>query len=195
MQMVFLGNNHRNSSKLTDDELISRYCSTGHKELIGILYKRYTRFVFLICMKYLKDRAKDAVMQVFENLFTDLLKHEVKSFKSWLYTVTKNHCFMQLREEKQDQQRSIRMKMDQSADMESDPFLHPNEEKEQAMVKLQGAVNNLREEQRRCIEMFYFEKKCYSEIAEITGFTVKQVKSHLQNGKRNLRIMLEERHG
>ncbi len=55
--------------------------------------------LYAVCLKYLKDQetAKDAVMAVFEELASKLKKHEVDNFKGWLYTLTKNHCLMQLR--------------------------------------------------------------------------------------------------
>jgi RNA polymerase sigma factor (sigma-70 family) len=181
-----------NTSGLSDLELASSYQVSGEKDFVGELFRRYSRFVFLVCMKYLKDeeRAKDAAMQIFENLFSDLKKHEVRNFKSWLHAVTRNYCLMQLRSRKQNWILEAEMKKDFAAGMESAAFLHPVDEKERSLTNLEAAVLLLSKEQRLCIELFYLRKMSYSEIVQMTGKSYDQVKSHIQNGKRSLKILL-----
>jgi RNA polymerase sigma factor (sigma-70 family) len=58
---------------------------------------------------------------------------------------------------------------------------------ENQLEKLQDAVTRLSEEQKQCIELFYFKQKSYKEVADLTGYSVNEVKSYLQNGKRNLK--------
>lgn len=183
-------------SDITDLELVNGYQSSGDKELIGELFRRYTRFTFLVCMKYLEDeeKAKDAAMQVFENLFSELKKHEIRNFKSWLHVVTKNHCLMQLRSQKQYRMVEEEIQKEISTGMESAVFLHPVDEKEQSLNNLEEAILMLSKEQRICIELFYLKRKSYHEIVQITGEPYQQVKSHIQNGKRNLKILLEGHH-
>jgi len=179
-------------SSLSDLELVSFYQATGDKELVGELFRRYTRFVFLVCMNYLdeEEKAKDAAMQVFENLFTGLKKHDIRNFKSWLHVVTKNHCLMQLRGQKQQQIIREEWQKVYAGDMESPLLLNPYDEKEESLIDLEEAILMLSKEQRICIELFYLKKKSYNEIVEITGDSYLQVKSHIQNGKRNLKILL-----
>lgn len=144
-------------------------------------------------MKYLKDEddSKDASSQIFEKLLTDLKKHEITFFKAWLHTVVKNHCFMQLRAKPKEISKMP------SFVMETDEGLHQEaagvEEKLQEELKLQKmeeALTHLDPHQQQCIQLFYLEQKCYQEVAAITGFTMNQVKSYLQNGKRNLKILM-----
>jgi RNA polymerase sigma-70 factor (ECF subfamily) len=186
-----LKHNHDISS-LSDLELVSLYRETGDKELVGELFRRYTRFVFLVSLNYLDDeeKAKDAAMQVFENLFTGLRKHDIRNFKSWLHVVTKNHSLMQLRGQKQQQIIREEWQKVYAEDMESPLFLNPYDEKEESLIDLEEAILMLSKEQRICIELFYLKKKSYNEIVEITGDSYLQVKSHIQNGKRNLKILL-----
>ncbi len=180
-----------------DNGLVDAYRKSGNREYIGQLFKRYTHLVYGVCLKYLKDEemSKDAVMDIFEKLMIDLKKHEIAHFKSWLYQVSKNHCLMQLRKEKKivsswdeiDQNRAHFF-------MESFIKLHHNngeEEKQNLTGKLYHAINNLNDEQRNCIELMYLKDKSYKEIVDLTGYTMKQVKSFIQNGKRNLKQMLK----
>jgi len=147
-------------------------------------------------MKYLKNTcdAEDAVMGIFEKLMTDLKKHEVRDFKNWLYRVAKNHCLMILRKRKvKDKAEGELMQEKQQEFMEIVFREHlPNEEKdvESILISLHDALNTLREEQKRCLELMYFENKTYQEISLLTAYSLKQVKSYIQNGKRNLINMM-----
>ena len=181
-------------NELSDLDLVARYRDTGDNTVVGVLFQRYTRLAFAVSMKYLGDEeeCKDAVMQVFEKLLTDLKKHEITNFKSWLHSVVKNHCLMHLRSSKSQLTRDQELKKDMTAVMESTYELHllNGDEKEMQLDRLQEGINQLNEGQKLCIELFYIQEKCYQEIAEITGFNLNQVKSHIQNGKRNLKIFL-----
>lgn len=182
-------------NQLEDKDLIARYRESGDKIYVGILYKRYSHLVFGLCMKYLKDedKAQDAVINIFTKLFDDLLKHRVDYFKSWLYTFSKNFCLMQLRSEQSklrrdlDYQESVKVLMENS----EDAHLNANK-REQEYALLEQAIAGLNDEQRICIELFYLKEKSYQEVADITGYNLNNVKSYIQNGKRNLKIKLEQ---
>lgn len=185
-------------SSLSDLELVNQYKVTSDKTFIGELFERYTRFVFLVCMKYLKDeeQSKDAAMQIFEKLFSDLKKHEVQQFKSWIYSVAKNHCLLQIRGEKYKASYKEELKKEYKNNMESGNYLYleSDRDNENKLQALEEAITGLIEEQRICIELFYLKEKCYEEVSEITGYSFKQVKSYIQNGKRNLKIILSRKY-
>ncbi|MEZ5196348.1 MAG: sigma-70 family RNA polymerase sigma factor [Bacteroidales bacterium] len=194
-----IGLQSRNDSKsFSDEDLISAYKRLKDTKFIGELFERYTHLVFGVCMKYLKNEedSKDAVMQIFEGLFQKLSDHEVSNFKSWIYSVTKNHCLMMLRKEKSE----ARVKENIYAEMhneimESADFIHPynNEGINDEIPKLQKGIEQLKTEQRTCIELLYLQDKSYQEVSDITGYSMKKVKSYIQNGKRNLKIFLEQK--
>lgn len=186
----------KNISTLSDLEIIALYVKSKDKSYVGELYKRYTGFVFLISMKYLKDEdaGKDAVMQIFEKLFSDLLKHEISNFKSWLHTVTRNHCLLILRNVTYIQKKEtiLKKETDFFMDFEADFHLNEKEENETKLLKLDDAINQLNEEQKLCVKLFYIDSKSYKEVADLTGYDINKVKSFIQNGKRNLKIILEK---
>jgi RNA polymerase sigma factor (sigma-70 family) len=183
--MLFLRSG-KNSSK-TDDELISHYRTTKDPVIISVLFDRYSHLIFGVSMNYLKDEdeSKDVVIAIFEKLPSDLLKFEIKYFSSWLHTVTKNYC-LRLLEKKKYFSSNTEMIPDE-AEEEQDEFI------KQYLPRLGTAIDELNSEQRICITHFYLGNKSYQEISEQTGYTLLQVKSYIQNGKRNLKIILTGR--
>jgi RNA polymerase sigma-70 factor, ECF subfamily len=183
----------------SDTELIAEYKLSGNNIYVGILYKRYAHLVLGLCIKYLRNRdeAEDAVMQIFEKLLKDLLRHEVEFFKSWLYTFSKNHCLMAIRQRQSRLKKDIELQENAGLFMEdgSEPHHNTAEATESEYRLLEGAIGGLNKEQKICIEWFYLKDKSYSEIAGITGYSLNEVKSHIQNGKRNLKLKLEKQLG
>lgn len=182
--------------KLSDLDLIDKYKKTGDNEFLGELFERYTHFIFCVCLKYFRneEKSKDAVMQIVEKLMVDLHKHEISNFKSWLHVVTKNFCLMQLRSEKNLDKRQDLLEKDAIEIMEIDNILHPDNANDLDIKIdiLKEAINELDEDQKKCIDLFYLQDKSYAEVVEITGYTMNQVKSFIQNGKRNLKISITE---
>jgi RNA polymerase sigma factor (sigma-70 family) len=184
-------------NQLNDNELISRYCGEGDNLFLGILFKRYSHLVLGLCIKYLKneDEAQDVVMQIFEKLTVDLKKHKIEFFKSWLYTYSKNMCLMELRKKQSQLKKDIELQDNKVLFMDSGEDLHLNtkhNEKEDALLQLETALNGLSKEQKLCIILFYYKNKSYNEIVELTGFNANEVKSFIQNGKRNLKLKITE---
>ncbi|RYE24475.1 MAG: sigma-70 family RNA polymerase sigma factor [Sphingobacteriaceae bacterium] len=171
-----------------DDRLLRLYTETGNLDVLGELYQWYMPMVYGVCLKYLQDeeRSKDAVMQIFEELIVKVTQQEIKQFRSWLYVLSRNFCLMQLRSLKKIETVSI----DQV--MEFAFVLHLEEENSEARMKiLESCMQKLTPAQQQSIELFYLQEKCYREVAKATGYTLNEVKSYLQNGKRNLKICMD----
>ena len=180
---------------LSDELLVSQYLETGNKELVAELFERYTHLVYGICLNYLQDhdQCKDAVMEVFESLFHKLAVHQVSNFRNWLYSVARNYCLMTIRRSGTVNRVKDRFREEV---MEADPD-NISEEEELLLNKglLVSAVEKLNYEQGTCIRLMYIDDKSYRDISAITGFSMNEVKSHIQNGKRNLKIYLSNYHG
>lgn len=187
--MSFIKNISPNS--LTDKELVALYKETGDMAALGELYQRYMELVYGVCLKYYKDpeTAKDSVMQIFEELVSKLKKHDVENFRAWLHQVAKNHCLMQLRTPKNMKTVEFKTELVQSED---NVHLNGVLEKEENFNKMEDCLKTLAQEQRETIQLFYLEGKCYNEIVEITGMEWNQVRSLIQNGRRNLKICMEK---
>lgn len=177
---------------LSDQELLAKFHADHNNEWLGVLLQRYTLLLLGVCMKYLKneEEAKDSVQQVFLKAIQELHKYKVEFFKSWLYMVAKNHCLMRLRE----RQGKIPAELDsQAIPAPEDTDRKKLEETDHTLDLMENALQELNKEQQQCVTLFYLQKKSYSQISETTGFSLLQVKSYIQNGKRNLKILIEKK--
>lgn len=183
----------KNTDSTDDEALLQRYRETGDLTVLGALFERHAEMVYYVCMRYLEDgeRSKDAVMQIFEELIVKVNKQEIKKFVTWLYVLSRNFCLMQLRAGKKMHLVSIEEFVEFPIDM------HPEElaEKEAKLSVLEKCLEKLPEKQKMTVDLFFMNEKCYKEIVDITGYTLKEVKSYIQNGKRNLKICMEQRRG
>lgn len=176
---------------ITDSELLSHFYADGNQEWIGILLQRYTLLLLGVCMKYLKNEteARDCVQQIFLKVLTEAPKYKIAYFKSWLYMVAKNHCLMRLREKDKTLKELS----------ENNPAVHTESDKQDLLQNeetydlLEEAIDELNPEQKKCVILFYLQKNSYQQIAAKTGYSLLQVKSYIQNGKRNLKILLERK--
>jgi RNA polymerase sigma-70 factor (ECF subfamily) len=179
-----------------EDELIAEFSSTQDLEVLGELYSRYMHLVYGVCLKYLKNReeSQDSVMQIFEKLITEIPKQKIGNFRAWLYVLTKNNCLMQLRSEKTRETKYREWTIDPANFMETSYEMHPVDKDDRSMdAALADCIERLKDEQKQCIKQFYYENRSYSEIAKNLSVDEHKVKSYLQNGKRNIKICLEEK--
>lgn len=185
--------------QLPDSELIAAYRNSGDTKCLGELYTRYSHLVYIICGGWLKsdEDCKDAVMEIFEKLIEALRQQEISDFKAWLCIIAKNHCISKIRKKNYrarfTQEVEDFEKMVEFVENAESERLYNREERERHKFDLRGALEKLNDAQRTCIKLFYgeSERKSYKEIARVTGFSEKEVKSNIQNGRRNLKILLK----
>lgn len=177
---------------ITDQQLLAKFNENHDNKWLGILLQRYTLLLFGVCMKYLKNEelAKDSVQQIFLKVITELKKYKVEYFKSWIYMVARNYCLMQLRDKTGKNTIEISDRIMINEDINHEEKILENE-RTYDMMKL--SLEELNREQHQCVTLFYLQKKSYLEISESTGFTIMKVKSHIQNGKRNLKLLIEKK--
>lgn len=176
----------------SDKDLMKQYKQNADLKVLGTLYLRYMELVYGVCLKYYRDpeESKDAVMNIFEELIEKLKVHDVENFKSWLHVVAKNHCLMELRKKNRVKTIDIDPGL-----MQSSEEMHHNGviEKEEQLTLMEDCLETLPEEQKKSVQLFYLQNKCYNEIAELTGLEWNKVRSQIQNGKRNLRLCMEKK--
>jgi RNA polymerase sigma-70 factor (ECF subfamily) len=177
---------------ITDHELLERFYADRDNQWLGILLERYTLLLLGVCMKYLKneEQARDSVQQIFLKAITELQKYKVEYFKSWIYMVAKNHCLMQLRDKPGKNTIEVRDSIPAETIETDKESLLLNEKTYEYMDE---ALKELNADQQLCVTLFYMEKKSYQQIADQTGYSMMQVKSHIQNGKRNMRLFIEKK--
>ncbi len=178
---------------ITDQELLEQFYADHNNEWLGILLQRYTLLLLGVSMKYLKneEEAKDSVQQIFLKVIQELQKYKVEYFKSWLYMVAKNHCLMKLRERQGKITAEISDKL--SAKPEDETDMQQLTDNDHTLELMEISLKELNPEQQQCVTLFYLQKKSYQEVSDETGFSMLQVKSYIQNGKRNLKILIEKK--
>lgn len=180
----------RNIAKLSDEQLLEMVRQENHAA-IGELFQRYSFLVNGLCLKYTgqREQAEDLTMELFEKLADKIKRSEIQNFKNWLYSVARNECLMYLRKNKL-----------LTSDIETALMRTPDEGEHEIQIHqllesqldlLTQCIDELKEEQQKCIKLFYLEQMCYTEVAHLTGYDLKKVKSYIQNGKRNLKLLLE----
>ncbi len=181
-------NQRKKYKLLSDEDLVYEYNERPSREVIQILYERYGHLVLGLCIKYMKqvENAEDTCSLIFEKLPDLILKHEIRYFKSWLYQVSKNECLMKLRKKNPHQ-----TEINESLLHVDDTLLIEKKEKEKEIDKMERAILDLKEDQKMCVTLFYLEDKSYQEISMALSMSINAVKSNIQNGKRNLKILME----
>ncbi len=175
-------------NETSDADIITAYkAGTGD---LSELYNRYANLVLGSCFKYFKNKpdAEDAVSGIFSLVSKKLKTHEVESFKSWLYTVTRNYCIEVLRKNNRQ-----RYKISAAESMYNDTIFHPDEVEDEVLIaKLCKCIDALPEKQRMVIALFYFKKINYKDISDKMGISWDKVRSFMQNGRRNLKNCIEK---
>lgn len=181
------------TSSLSDLELIEHYKRKLDQKYLAELFVRYTHLIMGVCMKYLKNEesAKDAVMSIYETLSDKLQISDVKNVGAWLYVVTKNRCIGILRKQKHLDSEQKKWVEDMEIELNERPVSEYSLEAQ--LVALEECIRQLNKEQEKCVGLFYLKKKSYQEITNLTGYNLKKVKSYIQNGKRNLKLCIENK--
>lgn len=177
--------------QLTDQQLLANFYKDHDNKWLGVLLQRYTLLLLGVSMKYLKneEEAKDCVQQIFVKVIMELQKYRVTYFKSWIYMVVKNQCLMRLREKQAKIIMDIQEPLPAAEETDKEELL----QNDLTIELMNESLLELSPEQQQCVTLFYLHKKSYQEISESAGYSLMQVKSYIQNGKRNLRLLIEKK--
>jgi RNA polymerase sigma-70 factor (ECF subfamily) len=181
--------NYSQHSKLSDEALLQNYRAAKDNTWLGYLLQRYTMLLLGVAMKYMKEKeqAQDAVQQVFEKVLLHLPEGEIHNFKGWLYILMRNHCLQLLRDKphimNDEWLKYVPAENDREELMQRDYSLE----------QMEAALGELNAMQKQAIVLFYLKKQSYQQIMEQTGYSFEQVKSYIQNGRRNLKQIMEKK--
>jgi RNA polymerase sigma-70 factor (ECF subfamily) len=196
--MIRRGFWRRNYRKLTDDQIVQAFGASGREAYFDELFERYHTLIYGLCLNLTKHRenSKDLTLITFQKAHAELLRKAPNRFDHWLFTLCRNECMRFLRKAKQEE-RNVRawssMKGTQEEVTESEAFrrkLYEQELLEDRLLK--NGIATLSSEQKRCLQLFIYERKTYREIAKITGYSLTQVQNYLQNGRLKLKRWIEQ---
>jgi RNA polymerase sigma-70 factor (ECF subfamily) len=186
----------KNKEYLSDEELVSQFKRDGNKSVFAELFKKHVKVVYGTCLFYLqdKDEAQDATMQLFEKLMVEVKIRDISNFKGWLSFVVRNHCISIIRKNKSNQ-KNIKSYYEfeyEAPNIETEEKINSVDD-DQMIALMTESLFQLKEKQRICIDLFYLKNKSYQDIAIETNFSINEIKSYIQNGKRNLKLLIEEK--
>lgn len=187
----------RKYSEYTDEQLVQRYQKSGDAYYVALLFERYNELTVSMSLSYLKNQmdAEDATMECFEILVKDLAKTEVQNFGGWYYSVVRNLLLKYKRKHKKEQTSAIEP-YHLTAELENEidlNHLFEDIEKPELEAVLKEVFEELKPEQAEALQLFFLKGKSYDEVALEMNIDSKKVKSHIQNGKRKMKILLEKR--
>jgi RNA polymerase sigma-70 factor (ECF subfamily) len=165
-----------------DDEVLVRlFRTTRDVSLFAELFRRHSKAVYFACLRVVRNPsvAEDLTQDTFVRAFAHIDEYVERCFAAWLKRIARNLCLNWLTAAANRQSSDF----DEAA---SRPGMGP--ETGDRTEEIESAIRQLSREQRRCVELFYYEGRSYGEIVTATGMTYAKVNSHLQNGMRLLRI-------
>ena len=130
------------------------------------------------------DDAKDAVNQVFTQMWKGKPDVSEESVRGYLLAATRNQCLHLLRQRQLQQQMEEELR--QTAENSS------NEEREELLCELQQVINdNLTEQDRRVLQLHYEEEMTYQETATVLGISPSAVNKHITRSLAKIRETLK----
>jgi len=172
----------------TDEQLYSRFLSTGDNDVLSELLSRHASSLTLFLYGYVHDMedAEDLMMDSFAAAISGTSKFSGKSsFKTWLFSIGRNQAHTHLRRKKP--------KVELPEDVPADPGKLPelvllNEEQNRQLYK---ALAQLKTEYRQVLYLLYFQQMSYEEAGRVMKKSRKQMYHLVERGKKTLKEILE----
>jgi len=173
---------------------INLYRQTGDLQAWSKIYDAYKKPIFEACLRLLND--KEDARDICSDVFLKALEHigtfdENRPFFPWLSRIATNLCIDAIRRKKRIE---FEQQHNDPPDERADTPISIIEQKE-TRRHIQQAIQQLKHEQRRCFCLFYILDKSYTEIVTLTGYSYNEVRSYIQNGRRNFKILMQAMEG
>lgn len=172
------------SSAAGDDSVALTGVQNGDEAAMALLFDRYSKVVYSVALRVLRDPAaaedvlQDIFMQIWRN--PDSFIATRGSLGGWLAVVSRNRSIDALRRRRPTEQ------VDEMA-LASPYNLADEAERNNMMEKARGVIHLLPTEQRKTLEMAFFDGLTHSEIAEMTGDPLGTVKTRIRSALTTLR--------
>lgn len=183
MSTVYLS---ENCEDLPDEVLVDRLKAEGDVAHFERIFHRYKKQVYGYCLRMSKNcaSAEDLAQEVFIRAYYKIGLFRGGSFRSWLYTIARRQ-FLNHNARKTEQIGS-----DGCVGMEAEETVRRDPLTKQEVLSV---LAGLSPPQRVCLKLLLIEGLTYKEIASRAGYSEKEVKSYIQNGKRRFRLIWESR--
>jgi RNA polymerase sigma factor (sigma-70 family) len=173
---------------LSEEELVKLFAESGDKESFAELFNRYSQKIYLACLAFFNDsgRAEDATQETFLRAYQNKDRFHEGDYLGWLHRIARNVCIDQWRRKRPEV--SVDGLEEESSVELASPV--PDANLQSAVQQMYKEIAKLPTAQRRCLEL-KIEGYSYEETAAKTGLAVEAVRSHLQNGRRTLRLRMQ----
>jgi RNA polymerase sigma-70 factor, ECF subfamily len=178
----------------TDEELMSAL-QRGETWAMTALYDRYARLIYSLALRMLNDRssAEEVVQEVFVKVWRRCGDFDAArgKFSSWLTGIAHHHTVDELRRRRARPTASVD---EEALDGIADSATPPDEVAQTSYDRrrIVQALQEIPDDQRRCIELAYFEGYTQEEISERLGQTLGTVKTRIRLGMQKLKSLLVE---
>lgn len=175
----------------SETELVTELLARRDGRIFEELYRRSRRKIFGVCFNLLgeaaaaEDACHDAYIRAWEKL--DSLRGS--DFTAWVRRIAANRCYDELRRRRPDELDENHP--EPATDHRIDRSVIARQELDRAI----DVIASLEEHQRRVFLLRHIDHHSYEEISEATGFDAKQVKSYLQNARRNFHLAWQRASG
>jgi len=175
------------SPSTEDDTALLAQVQRGDEQAMAALFDRYSKIVYSVALRVLRDPA--AAEDVLQEIFMQIWRNPTSfiatrgSLGGWLAVVSRNRSIDALRRKRPTEQ------VEEMA-LASNYNLADEAERNSLMEKARGIIHLLPVEQRKTLEMAFFDGLTHSEIAEMTGDPLGTVKTRIRSGLTTLRKAL-----
>jgi RNA polymerase sigma-70 factor, ECF subfamily len=167
-----------------DDAALLALVQRGDDYAMSSLFDRYSKVVYSVALRVLRDpaSAEDVLQEVFMQIWRNPESFVATrgSLGGWLAVVSRNRSIDTLRRKRPTEQVD-------GMELASNYNLANEAERNTMMEKARGVIHQLPVEQRKTLEMAFFDGLTHSEIAEMTGDPLGTVKTRIRSALGSLR--------
>ncbi len=175
---------------VSDEQAIIQRAIAGDVEAFGMLVEQYQQAVVNLAYRMLGNyqEAEDAAQEGFIRAFRNLYSYDLsRSFKTWLFSITSNHCIDRLRKRRLTWL-SIDEPLPPHPALMSDETTDPEQQllEQERSIFIQSLLSELAPDYRAAVVLRYWHDMSYLEIAEALGTTESAIKSRLFRARQML---------
>ncbi len=167
-----------------DDEVLLRLVADGDEQAMAALFDRYSKVVYSVSLRVLRDpaSAEDVLQEIFLQIWRSPAGFIATrgSLGGWLAVVARNRSIDLLRRKRPTEMVDEMM-------LPSSFNLAEDSERSLMVERARTIIHQMPVEQRKTLEMAFFDGLTHAEIAEMTGDPLGTVKTRIRSALAVLR--------